>query len=301
MRMDLNAMALFARVVEYKSFSETARRLGIPISTVSRKVSELEQTLNVRLLERSTRKLRLTELGRDYYAYCRRGLEEFETGTLMIQDKQTEVSGVLRLSAPPNLSDVLLAPMICVFQKQYPKVLVKALITERYLDMIEDSVDITFRVGELKDSNLISREIVQYRHLLVASKSYLTNCEKLGHPKDLPNHKLITFGGWDEQITWKLASRGNSHKIKINAPLCFNDYAGILHAVEQGQGIAEVPSIICHTALQSGRVTEVLSNWRMDTTKLSIVYPSNRNLSRVVRLFIDFCVQYIKEWETDHI
>lgn len=297
MSPDLNAMALFVRVVENKSFSEAAKRVGIPISTVSRKVSELEKSLGIRLLERTTRKLRLTEIGKDYYEYCRRGLEEFEAGTLMINDKQSEVSGTLRFSAPPNLAEVLIAPMVCAFQAKYPRVKIKTFITERNLDLIEDGVDITLRVGDLDDSNLIAREIIQYRHLLVSTNKYLASATSLQHPKDLENHRLITFGAWHEQTVWKLYNRGRTQKIKVNEILNINDYTGILYAIEKNQGIAEIPSIICNSHIKSGRIVEVLPNWNLPNTKLSVVYPSNQNVSRIVRLFIDFCVQHVEEWQ----
>lgn len=297
MPLDLNAMALFVRVAENKSFSETARRVGIPISTVSRKINQLEKSLQIRLLERTTRKLRLTEMGQIYYEYCRRGLEEFEAGIFAINNKQSEVSGTLRISAPPNLGDVLIAPMVCAFQKQYPKVTVKVFITERNLDLIADAIDITLRVGELDDSNLIAQELIQYRHVLVASKAYLKSATALRQPKDLTNHRLITFGGWQDQTIWKLSNRGKTQRIKVNSTLSINDYSALLYAIEQGQGIAEVPAIIGHSHLQSGRIIEVLTNWHFDKTKLSIVYPSNQNISRMTRLFINFCVAQIKQWK----
>ena len=277
MTLDLNAMALFVHVVQNKSFSETAKRTGTPISTISRKVSELEKSLNIRLLERSTRSLRLTEIGQQYYEYCRRGLEEFESGTLMINDKQTELSGTLRFSAPPNLANVLIAPMVCAFQNEYPKVKIKILISE---------------------SNLIAHEIIQYRHLLVASKEYLKDTVNLKQPKDLNNHRIITFGGWHSDAIWKLKNKDKTEKFKANGVLSINDYAGIIYATEHSQGIAEIPAIICQDLIQSGRLVEVLPKWNLPNTKLSIVYPSNRNISRMVRLFIDFCIQYVTEWET---
>lgn len=298
MSPDLNALALFVSVVENKSFSEAAKCLGIPISTISRKISELEKSIDVRLLERTTRNLRLTDIGQEYYEYCRRGLDEFETGTLMIHDKQSEISGTLRLSAPPNLANILIAPMVCAFQTEYPKVNIKVFISERNLDLIEDGIDVTLRVGELEDSNLIAREIIQYRHRLVASKDYLAASAKLKQPSDLIHHRIITFADWYTKKTWKLTNRGKTQTVSVNGSLSINDYAGIIYAVEHNQGIAEIPDIICHSHIKSGRLIEILPNWHLQNTKLSIVYPSNRNVSRMVRLFIDFCIQQVKEWHT---
>ena len=300
MALDLNAMALFVHVVENKSFSETAKRIGVPISTVSRKVSELEKSLGIRLIERTTRKLRLTAIGQEYFSYCRRGLEEFEAGNLMVNDKQTEISGTIRFSAPPNLAEVLIAPMITAFQSSYKKVKIKVYITERNLDFIEDGVDIALRVGELADSNLIARELLNFRHLLVSSEKYLKQADELKTPEDLNNHNLITFGGWNSPFLLELKNKTKTHKIKVNEMFSINDYASILYVIEKGQGIAEIPSIVCDQQLKTGRIIEVLPEWQLPSTKLSIVYPSNKNLSRMGRLFIDYCVNYINEWNSSN-
>lgn len=295
MTPDLNAMALFVRVVEYKSFTETSRRLGVPISTVSRKISELEKTLNVRLIERSTRKLRLTELGMDYYQFCRRGLEEFETGILMINDRQSEVSGTLRISIPPNIADVLVMPMVCAYQNAYPNTAVKILVTERYVDLIEDGVDIALRVGKLKDSGLIARRLLEYRHLLVASPGYIQTHGEPQHPAELVSHQLITFGGWHGQLSWNLECEEKRHSLVIDSSLSINEISGIQYAAEAGQGIAEIPAFICAAAIQKGTLVEVMPTWHFSPTTLSVIYPSNRNTSRLVRLFMDLCISHIKK------
>ncbi len=293
MSPDLNAMALFVKVAEHKSFSAASRRLGVPISTVSRKVSELEKTLGVRLLERSTRQLRLTELGQAYYVYCRRGLEEIETGTLMLNERQAEIAGTLRLSVPPGLADRLVVPLVSAFQANYPAVTVRIMVTERNVDFIQDAVDLALRVGELKDSSLVARPLIHYRHVLVCAPAYLDRFGAPGHPRDLPGHRMITFGGWFDDVSLKLASHGRVYTVRIGGVLALNDYAGILHATEAGQGIAEIPSIICGEALHNGRLVEVMPDWRFPVTTLSAVYPGSRNLSRIVRLFKDFCVERI--------
>ncbi len=293
---DLNAMALFVKVVESRSFSAASRRLGVPISTVSRKVSQLEKTLGVRLLERSTRQLRLSELGQDYYAYCRRGLEEIETGTLMLHERQAEIAGTLRLSVPPGLADRLVVPLVSAFQAAYPAVTVRIMITERKVDFIQDAVDLALRVGELEDSSLVARRLIRYRHVLVSSPAYLDTFGAPLHPRELQAHRMITFDGWFDDVALKLINNGSVYRVSVEGVLALNDYAGILSATEAGQGIAEIPSIICGESLHDGKLVEVMPDWRLPPTMLSAVYPSNRNLSRIVRLFKDFCVEHIDTW-----
>jgi len=291
---DLNAMALFVSVVEHKSFSEASKRLAVPISTVSRKVSELEKYLGVRLLQRSTRSLRLTELGSEYYQYCRRGLEEFEAGALIINDRQSEVSGTLRISIPPNLSEVLVTPIVCAFQNSYPKTSVKVLVTERNVDLIEDGVDIALRVGELKDSSMIARRLFMYRHLLVASPDYLEQFGIPSHPDELSTHRLISFIGWQDQVSWEFVNNQQKHRVAVECCLSINEMTGVQFAAESGQGIAEIPALICGSALQQGTLVEVMPKWKFAATQLSVVYPSRRNTSRLVKLFMDSCFDYIE-------
>ncbi len=292
--IDKNAMALYVKVVENNSFSKTAHREDIPVSTVSRKISELEKALGVRLLERSTRRLRMTEIGQDYYEHCRRGLEEFETANLMVSDQQAEVSGRLRLSVPPSLSDVVIIPLIEAFQALYPNAIVNCLVTDRHVNHIEDGIDISLRVGDLTDSSLVARRLLRYRSVLVASPGYLQRAGAPSHPNELPLHALIAFSRWEPTVSWLLYNNGETHNIKVEPRIAINDYAGVQSAVINGLGISEIPQILCGPGLQDGRLVEVMPKWQFSPVTLSVIYPSNRNLSRLVRLFKDFCVERIE-------
>jgi len=295
MNPDLNANALFVRVIEYKSFTEASKRLGIPISTVSRKVSELEKSLGIRLIERSTRRLRLTETGQEYFRYCRRGLDEFEAGAFMINNRQSEVAGTLRISIPPNIADVLVAPIICEYQKFYPKTTINVLVTERYVDLIEDGVDIALRVGKLQDSTMVARTLLQYRHLLVASPQYLKMHKEPQCPDDLAAHRLLTFSGWREQAIWEFLKKKEARKTLVESYLSINEMAGLQYAAENHHGIANLPSIICTQALEQGKLVEVMKEWKLAPTILSAIYPSNRNTSRLVKLFMDCCTNHLND------
>ena len=180
---DLNSLVVFAKVVEAKSFSEGARRLKMPISTVSRRVAELEDQLGVRLLERSTRSLRLTDLGSEILEHAVRSAELSEAVENIISNTLSNMSGTLRLSAPPSISDTLLTPLVTAFQASYPNVRVQVFVTDRFVDHIADGVDIAFRLGALRDSSLVARKILAYRHWLVASPEYLKTCKAPKSPR----------------------------------------------------------------------------------------------------------------------
>ncbi len=292
--IDKNAMALYVKVVENNSFSRAAQREAVPVSTVSRKISELEKALGVRLLERSTRKLRMTEIGQDYYERCRRGLEEFETANLLVRDQQAEVSGHLRLSVPPSLSDVVIIPLIEAFQALYPNAIVNCLVTDRHVNHIEDGIDISLRVGDLKDSSLVARRLLRYRSVLVASPGYLARAGAPNHPNELPLHALVAFSRWESAVTWELENNGETYEVNVQPRIAINDYTGVQNAVISGLGISEIPSILCGKDIQDGRLLEVMPDWQFSPVTLSAIYPSNRNLSRLVRLFKDYCVEHIE-------
>lgn len=293
---DFTAMALFVHVVERGGFTAAARHISLPLSTVSRRIAELEKDLGVRLLERSTRKLRLTELGESYYEFCRRGLQEFDSANLMIQNRQTEVSGLLRITTPPNLVAPYFIPLVNEFQRKYPNARVSVTSTERQIDLLHEGIDLAFRVGPLKDSRMTARRIAEYRHHLVASPEYIEAMADLESPKDLTNHSIIVFGTNGAPSTWTLTrnkGRGNQQSLSVTpAPhLLLNDYQAIISAVVSGGGISEIPAILCSEAVEKGLLVELIPQWQFAPVTISAVSLSTRNMSRLVRLFLDYCFE----------
>jgi DNA-binding transcriptional LysR family regulator len=287
---DLNALVIFAKVVEAKSFSEAARRLRMPVSTVSRRVSELEDQLGVRLLDRSTRALRLTDLGSEVLEHAQRSAEASEAVENIVSNRQSNVTGTLRLSAPPNISDTLISPLVLAFQASYPNVRVQILIAERYVDHIGDGVDIVFRLGALKDSSLVARRILTYRHQLVASPDYLKNCKPPETPQDLLGHRLIAFSYWRPESRWTFihANDKDEETLTFQPHLSMNDFTGLTPALLAGGGIGDLPPIVQPELMRDGRLVEVMPQWRFRTQDLSLVHLGNRNMPRPVRLFKEF-------------
>jgi DNA-binding transcriptional LysR family regulator len=290
---DFNGLMIFASVVQAKSFSEAARRLKIPLASVSRRVAELEQQLGVRLLERSTRSLRLTEVGAEVLEYAQRSLEISEAVDSIVSNHRATVSGLLRLSAPPNISESLLTPLLCAFRASYPNVRVQALITERYVDHIADGVDLTFRVGVLKDASLVARRLLTYRHRLVASPAYLKKVTSPKNPSDLLEHPMITFSYWKPESSFTFVHVNGRDKETVTfAPyLSMNDFAGLTPALLAGEGIGDLPPIVQPELVRERRLVEVMPDWHFPTFDLSLVHLSNRLVARPVRVFTEFAVQ----------
>jgi len=291
--MDLNALVVFAKVAETNSFSEAARRLGIPVSTVSRRVAELENQLGVRLLDRSTRNLRLTDLGSEVLEHALRSVESVETIQNIISNQRSSVRGTLRLSAPPSISDTLLTPLVTAFQASYPEVRVQILITERMVDHISDGVDIAFRLGALKDSSLVALKLLTYRHQLVASPVYLEKCNPPENPQDLLRHRLVAFSHWKPESSWTfLDANGKGEQTVTFQPyLSMNDYVGLTTALLAGGGIGDLPPVVQPGLMRDGRLVEVMPNWRFRALDLSLVHLGNRHMPRPLRLFKDFTAQ----------
>ncbi|TMH68333.1 MAG: LysR family transcriptional regulator, partial [Betaproteobacteria bacterium] len=263
-------------------------------STVSRKIADLEKSLGVRLLERSTRQLRMTEIGQEYFERCRRGLTELEAADALVTDRQNEISGRLRISIPPSLSDIVIVPLVNAFQTLYPKVVVHCLVTERHVDHIADGIDLSLRGGDHKDSSLVASTVTIHRPTLVASPGYLAGIESLSHPQEILPHVRIAFSRWERPVQWTLSSGDDTVQINPEPRFVLNDYAGVQQGVIDGLGISEIPSVICESALHDRRLVEVLPEWRFAAIRVAATYPSNRYLSPLVRSFKDFCVKYFE-------
>lgn len=290
---DLNSLIIFAQVADANSFSKAARRLKMPTSTVSRRIADLERQLGVRLIERSTRSLRLTDAGTDVLEHAHRSAEISEAIENIAANHLSKVSGNLRLAAPPSISDSLLAPIVVAFQTSYPDVHIQVFITERIVDHIAEGVDLAFRVGELEDSSLVARRILTYRHQLVASPAYLQKYKPPKTPQELLQHRLLAFSFWRPENTWNFvhANGKDSQSITFKPYLAINEYDGLATALLAGTGIGDLPPIVQPELLRSGRLVEVMHKWHFRVFHLSLCHLGNRYVPRPVRVFKEFACQ----------
>ena len=293
--MDLNALMIFAKVVEASSFSDAARRLKMPVSTVSRRIADLENQLGVRLLERSTRNLRLTDIGSDVLEHAQRCVEINAAVDNSISDQRSNLSGTLRLSAPPSISDSLLAPLVGAFQAAHPKVSVQIFVTDRFVDHIAEGIDVAFRIGAgaEKDSSLVAKKIMTYRHRLLASPAYIEKSKSPENPRDLLDHRLLAFAYLNEENSWTFyhVNGRDQETLSFSPYLSMNDFTGLASALVAGGGIGDLPPVVQPQLVRDGRLVEVMPNWRFRSYDLLMVHLGNRHITRALRVFKDFATQ----------
>lgn len=281
--MDLNCARIFVAVVAKGSFSAAAKMLNIPIATVSRKVAELEADLNLRLLERSTRKLRLTEAGATLYEFASRGVEEMDAGLLALSEKEHDLRGRLRLSVPPSFEPMW--SLLDDFQTLHSNIEIDLFVSERRLDFIEDGVDVALRIGDVASQSAVARLLMTYRHKLVASPDYVEHLA-LASPEDILLCRCAAWGQKNSRINWKLGDE----LLSIEPYIRSNDYLHMRSLALKGKCLTELPPFFCQKFLDSGELVEVLPKFQMPEQQVNLVYPSRKSLSRITRVFIDYCV-----------
>ena len=282
--MDLNSARIFVNVAARGSFTSAAKFLGIPVATVSRKVAELESSLKVRLLERSTRKLRLTEAGATLYEFVSRGVEEMDAGLLALTKNEQDLRGQLRISMPPNFEPMWV--LLDGFQARHTNIDVDLFVSERRLDFIEDGVDVALRIGDVASQSAVARLLMTYRHRLVASPEFLRGVS-VQSPRDLLSVKCAAWGQKNQLIVWTLGDE----KLTIKPFLRANDYLHMRYLALAGKCVTELPPFFCRKYVESGELVEVLPGYAMPEQQVNLVYPSRKSVSRITRVFIDYCVE----------
>ncbi|MFL5353290.1 LysR family transcriptional regulator [Archangium sp.] len=284
--MDLNELLVFAKVVQAGGFTAAARGLRMPKSTVSRKVSELEERVGAQLLQRTTRKLHLTEVGRAYYEHCARIVAEAEAAELAVTRLQAAPHGLLRVTAPLSIN--LLGPIVAEFMKSYPEVQLELVCTDRAVDLVEEGFDVAIRAGKLADSSLIARRLGIIERLVVAAPSYIKTRGAPKSPKELEKHDCLLFGAGRDGNTWSLHAGNRSVEVAIHSRLVVNEPDMLRAVTLAGGGVALLPNILCTTDLSTGRLQRILPDWASPGAPVHAVYPSTRHHSPKVTAFVDF-------------
>ncbi len=286
---DLNELAVFTYVVEHGGFTAAAEATQLPKSNISRRIASLEARLGVRLLERTTRKVHVTEIGDIYYRHCRRMLDEADDADLYVEQAMEIPRGTLRVSASVTTGQHLLAPMAAEFMAQYPEVQFELVWTNRRVDVIDEGFDLVIRIGPLQDSSLVARRLGQYWLLLYASAEYLNARGTPQKPEDLQHHDCLVMSDMRGSNEWTLSTGDITEQVVITPRASVNDFDTLRRMVADGGGIAILPSYM-HFGDYHNRVVRVLDDWAGRLIELHAIFPSHRGATPKVRAFLDFLV-----------
>jgi len=293
--MDFNETAVFVKVVQAGSFSAAARQLGLPTSTISTRVARLEARLGTTLLQRTTRRLSLTEAGTVYYQHAALGLGYMLEAEAAIDEARQQPQGKLKITAPADLGDHLLASLLADVQREYPALELELLLTDRYIDLVADGVDVAIRTGELRDSSLIAKSLGTIHWALFANLDYLKQAAALEAPQDLHLHRCVQFTPLGRDA-WNLSSHQNALTIPMQGRTMANNIGVVKSMAENEQGVALLPTFICKQSISSGRLVRVLPEWQGKADPLHLVYPKQRFMPPKLRVFIDLAQEKLKSY-----
>jgi DNA-binding transcriptional LysR family regulator len=266
----VDAIATFVKVVEAGSFSAAARRLGMPKTSVSAKVAGLEKRLGVRLIHRTTRKLRMTEAGEKYFHHCAIATREVELGEAALQSAKEKPYGVLRVTAPVDFGRAVLPRIVQAYTSKYPDVSVDLIVTNRIVDVVDEGIDLAIRwAGSLKDSSLIARRFIETRSNLWASPKYLKEIGKPTHPREIANAAFLAHPVLKTVI---LTNGKSDFELQLNGRVGSDDLEVIAALIVMGEGIAWLPDFLVKDAVEAGKLVRVLPQWRPKKEQLWTYY-----------------------------
>ena len=285
--MDLNDIVVFTKVVETKSFTGAADALGLPKSTVSRKLAQLEERLGVRLVQRTTRKLALTDIGEAYYERCARIVADLASAEQLVTDMQATPRGRLRVTATVDFSTRYLGAIVADFLAQHRDINVELDATDRVVDLIEDGFDVAIRFGNLPESSLVARRLCSVKLVMVAAPSYLARHGTPATIEDLDAHDHVLFTPGSRNQTWTLARGDAQYEFGRPARFASNNYGAVLDVATAGGGIALMSDFMIADSLDDGSLLRILTDWTTRPTDVHAVYPARQNLPPRLTLFLD--------------
>ena len=281
----------FVRIAEQGSFSSAARDLHMPKSTLSRRITRLEDRLGVQLFVRTTRKVSLTELGQLYLRHCQQIVNDIQEAEDSIKQSQLIPSGTLKVTGPAFNGSQFMSDFTAQFLRAYPEVKLEMTLTNRYVNLIDEGFDAAIRGGTLQDSTLVARRLMPVRIVLAASAEYLQRRGEPKRPEDLSRHDCLVMDSPTADRRWPTSQGG---WIPVSGSLLVNDLDILRHAALQGVGIIRVPETVVSEDLSQGRLKPILEDSMSVEHGLYVIYPPNRYLSAKVRAFVDFAVEYFR-------
>ncbi len=279
----------FVCVVETESFTAAAKRLEVSVAHISRQVNQLEDRLGAKLLYRTTRKLRLTEVGEVYYQHARKILDDMQAAERAVMEMEGKPTGKLRITAPVYYGEYFLAPLVNDFLLQYPQLDLELKLTNETVDLVKEGYDLAIRLGTLDSSSLMCRKLARRTQYLCASPAYLATHGTPQTLADLANHRCLG-GSLDH---WRFLENGKLRNWRVGSAWSCNSGLALKDAALKGLGIAQLPDYYVQAALAQGSLVSLLESHRLPDDGVWVVYPQNRHLSPKVRLLVDFLVMQL--------
>ena len=290
---DFEAWAMFAAVVEHRSFTDAAKALSVSKATVSKAVTRLEQQLDTSLFSRTSRRLALTESGKRLADHAARILAEGQEAEEAARDETAALSGTVRIGAPMTFGLLRVAPLIAEFTKQNPLVNVDLHLSDARIDMIDMGLDATIRIADMPDSSLRARRLADVNMHIVASPAYLAERGRPAHPSDLGEHDCLCYSNVPAPDVWRFSGPGQQNvAVQVRARITVNSGEAMLPALRAGVGIAYLPDFIIGDALATGEFEEILVDWRPPPLGLHLVTPPSRLRPARVDALLDFLARH---------
>jgi DNA-binding transcriptional LysR family regulator len=295
--MQLDPIAVFVKVVQAGSFTKAAQRLGMPNTTVSAQVAALERRLGVQLIQRTTRKLSITQSGEAFFRRCVRALEEIELAENEVTSSQQKPLGTLRLTAPVDMGHSFLPPLVQAYARKYSEIRVDLVLTNRVVDLVGEGVDLAIRAGELEDSTMIARRFVSAGLELFATPTYLKKRGTPTHPKDLASHELVRFSPLMEDRL-ALSDGKTEVEVQIQGRLSADDLGMVKIFALLHEGAAFLPTFAAEEEVARGKLVRLLTKWRFGSGHFSLVYPAQRFVSPKVQAFLDLAQEFAQRCQS---
>jgi DNA-binding transcriptional LysR family regulator len=291
--VDLNDIAIFVKVAQLESFSRAARALAMPVSTVSRRVSTLEERLGATLLQRTTRRLSLTAQGRAYFNQCSEPLNSLYDAEKALARSQNQPEGLLRISVPVILGQEPFYAFISSFLRANARIEVDLSVTNAFVDLIAENVDIAIRFGEMRDSTLVAQRLGKSVRYLVCTSGYLEGREMPSVPDDLRSYQCVLLNGRNNEAEWELVSGRKSVKVHVSGALSAHDFQAVSAFTYRGHGIGLLPSTYCDAQIARGELVRLLPQWSSPEIFVHAVYPSRRFMPSKLQFFLEA----LKAWK----
>jgi DNA-binding transcriptional LysR family regulator len=283
----LDDILIFVKVAQFESITRAARSIGMPISTVSRRLSVLESELGVSLLRRTTRRISLTAQGREYFNHCQEPLALLQEAEGALTHAQKTPEGLLRITVPVVLGQEVFLDFLSAFLNDHARIRTDLFITNLFLDLVADNVDVAIRFGELEDSSAIALRLgTTVRHVVAAPK-YLRSRTLPTEPADLELHDCVMLNAKNNETDWDLINGRRKVRIHVSGPISSHDFDSISRFVYRGHGVGLMPSSYCDEGIASGRLIRLLPKWASSKVPVSAVYSSRKFLPSRLRVFLD--------------